>query len=69
MKPLQQVDVRLRAERGCPDFTRMLRLALKTLLRRFHLRAVTITPVIPRKGMRADAPSSADQTTKDQNHE
>jgi hypothetical protein len=46
MKPTpQQVDVRLRAALGCEDFVRMLRLALKLLLRRFHLRAVSITPV------------------------
>ena len=46
MKPTpQQVDVRLRAALGCEDFVRMLRLALKLLLHRFHLRAVSITPV------------------------
>jgi len=46
MKPApEQVDVRLRAAPGCENFVRMLRLALKTLLRRFHLRAVSVTPV------------------------
>ena len=50
MKPTpQQVDVRLRAEPGCPDFIRMLKLALKFLLRRFRLRAVSVTPVKTRR--------------------
>jgi hypothetical protein len=45
----EQVDVRLRAAPGCPNFIRMLRLALKVLLRRFYLRCVRITPVKVRR--------------------
>jgi hypothetical protein len=59
--------LRLRPKKGIEPI-RALRRGLKFLLRSCGLRALSITE-IPDQGMRAGAPSSADQTTKDQNHE
>jgi hypothetical protein len=60
--------LRLRPEKTVSHPVHALRRGLKFLLRSCGLRALSIDE-IPEKGMRADALSSADQTTKDQNHE
>jgi hypothetical protein len=46
-----------------------LRRALKFMLRSCGLKAVHVEEIPEQSGVRAGAPSSADQTTKDQNHE
>jgi hypothetical protein len=69
--------LRLRPERTVSHPIHALRRGLKFLLRSCGLRALSIDEIPeegmakppPFSGMRADAPSSADQTTKDQNHE
>jgi hypothetical protein len=60
--------LRLRPEKTVSQPIHALRRGLKFLLRSCGLRAVSVEE-IPQKGMRADAPSSADQATKDSNHE
>ena len=60
--------LRLRPEKTVSHPVHALRRGLKFLLRSCGLRALSIDE-IPDEGMRAGAPSSADQTTKDQNHE
>jgi hypothetical protein len=59
--------LRLRPKKGIEPIL-ALRRGLKYLLRSCGLRALSIDE-IPEEGVRAGAPSSADQTMKDQNHE
>jgi len=60
--------LRLRPEKKVSSPIRALRRGLKFLRRSCGLRALSVD-AIPEEGMRAGAPSSADQTTKDSNHE
>jgi len=59
--------LRLRPEKTVSSPIRALRRSLKFLLRSCGLRALSIDE-LPKKGMPADGHSSADQTSKVQNH-
>jgi len=60
--------LRLRPEKTVSSPVHALRRGLKFLLRSCGLRALSIDE-LPKKGMPADGHSSADQTSKVQNHD